>query len=260
MTIAVRAAAATHVGCIRRTNQDRFRSAAPLFVVADGMGGHAGGERASELALSGFDRFNGAAVVERESVVVAVREANAEIRRQAYLEPALEGMGSTVAGIALVRDRGLGALVVFNVGDSRVYRFRDATLEQISVDHSVVADLVAAGQIFPEQSSTHPERHVLTRALGVSDHLEVDSWLLAPLAGDRFLICSDGLTDEVFDDRIAVALAAGELPSDIVDALVARAVHAGARDNVTALVLDVVADEDRRTAVDDHDTLLRDRP
>ncbi|HET7486931.1 MAG TPA: protein phosphatase 2C domain-containing protein [Acidimicrobiales bacterium] len=241
--IAVRAAGTTHTGCVRRTNQDRYRSDAPVFVVADGMGGHAGGERASELALGGFDRFNGASVVEPESVLLALRETNAEIVRQARLQPALAGMGSTVAGLALVRVDGLVALAAVNVGDSRVYRWRRTAFEQISTDHSVVAELIAAGQLAPEQSSLHPERHVVTRALGIGADVEVDSWVLGPVAGDRFLVCSDGLTNELSDADIAALLSAHPSPPAAVEALVERALERGAKDNVTAHVVEVVPNE-----------------
>lgn len=241
VSLVVRAGAATHAGCVRRENQDRVRSAAPVFAVADGMGGHAGGGVASAVALGGFDRFDGARVVEPASVLLAVREANAEILRQASLDPALAGMGSTLAGVALARDRGTDTLAIFNVGDSRIYRLRDGTLEQISTDHSVVAELIAAGQLAPEDSTFHPERNVVTRALGVVDSVAVDSWLLPPRAGDRFLVCSDGLTNEVSRDELALALGSVTPPDAIVAALLAQALDRGAKDNVTALVLEVIA-------------------
>ncbi|MFP5371918.1 MAG: PP2C family protein-serine/threonine phosphatase [Actinomycetes bacterium] len=240
MTVAVQAGAATHAGCVRSDNQDHVRSAPPVFAVADGMGGHAGGEVASALALGAFDRFDGAGVVDPGSVLVAVREANTEILRQAEANPDLAGLGSTVVGVVLARKDGADAIAAFNVGDSRVYRLRHGALELISTDHSVVAELVASGRLAPGDASTHPDRHVITRALGVEPSVEVDTWLLVPEPGDRFLVCSDGLTNEVGGDDLAAQLEADRSPEEVAGALVALALDRGASDNVTALVVDVV--------------------
>jgi PPM family protein phosphatase len=261
--MAVRAGAATHTGCVRSDNQDHVRSTPPVFAVADGMGGHAGGEVASALALGAFDRFDGAGVVDPGSVLVAVREANTEILRQAEANPILAGMGSTVVGVALAREDGVEAIAAFNVGDSRVYRLRHGVLELISTDHSVVAELVANGRLAPEDAITHPDRHVITRALGVEPSVEVDTWLLVPEPGDRFLVCSDGLTNEVGTDDLAAELEADRSPEEVAGALVALALDRGASDNVTALVVEVVGvdapagphhDGDGTSEVDD-DTL-----
>jgi protein phosphatase len=147
-------------------------------------------------------------------------------------------MGTTVSGIAVVTEDGAPRWAVFNVGDSRVYRFADGELVQVTVDHSEVQELVDAGLLDPDEAARHPLRNLLTRALGSRELSEVDVWVLEPQPGERFLACTDGLTGELDDDAIAGILAAEDDPQAAAEALVAAAVSAGGRDNVTAVVVD----------------------
>ena len=240
------AGTATHTGRIRTSNQDAVGLVDDLFVVADGMGGHRGGEVASAEAvaamLAGFDRRDRAGLVE------VVRSANRTILERAALEPNLSGMGTTLCALAVVNSAsGDEALAVANIGDSRVYRYAVGELTQVSDDHSLVADLVRAGEISAEEAARHPQRNILTRALGIEADPVIDSWELEPVLGDRYLLCSDGLFNELDDDRLAEALAVGSV-QEVADRLVDEAVDNGGHDNVTVLVAEVVGGPEARDA------------
>jgi serine/threonine protein phosphatase PrpC len=255
LTIGVRWGAATDAGRVRELNEDSLLAEPPLFAVADGVGGHAAGEVASGLAVAGLGRFVGSPAVEAASVLAAVHEANAEIRAHAADQPSTasesqRGMGSTVVGLALSWVDGAGAagagggtdsVLVFNVGDSRAYRRSGGQLTQVSRDHSLVDELLRAGHITPEEAAVHPHRSVITRALGAAEEVDVDSWHLDALVGDRYLLCSDGLTNEVAVDALARVLASVSDPQEAAQQLVALALEHGGRDNVTAVVVDVAA-------------------
>ena len=230
--------AATHVGRVRHSNQDDHGSAEGLYVLADGMGGHRGGEVAAALAVSTtLDSFNGSS---RTGLVRAVAAANQAIMERSLVDENLLGMGTTICAIAaVVGELGLDGLAVVNVGDSRVYHYSSGVLIQVTEDHSLVADLVRAGDLTAEEAARHPQRNILTRALGIEDDPVVDTWELLPVVGDRYLLCSDGLFNELTDDRITEILAKYTDPGMAANELVDRAVDAGGHDNVTVLVVDV---------------------
>ena len=225
------------MGRVRSTNQDDFGVGDDIFVLADGMGGHRGGEVASAEAVAGvLSSFDDRT---RAGLARAVDRANQAVFGRAAGDVDLFGMGTTLCALALVRGEGVDALAVANVGDSRVYRYGDGRLTQISDDHSLVADLVRAGDLTEEEAARHPQRNILTRALGIEPALSVDTWELPALAGDRYLLCSDGLFNELSDDRITGLLEGDNNPELTAAALVRAAVDAGGHDNVTALVVDV---------------------
>jgi len=230
--------AATHVGRVRHSNQDDHGSAEGLYVLADGMGGHRGGEVAAALAVSTtLDSFNGSS---RTGLVRAVVAANQAIMERSLVDENLLGMGTTICAIAaVVGELGLDGLAVVNVGDSRVYHYSSGVLIQVTEDHSLVADLVRAGDLTAEEAARHPQRNILTRALGIEDDPVVDTWELLPVVGDRYLLCSDGLFNELTDDRITEILSQYTDPRVAANELVDRAVDAGGHDNVTVLVVDV---------------------
>ncbi len=230
--------AATHVGRVRHSNQDDHGSAEGLYVLADGMGGHRGGEVAAALAVSTtLDSFNGSS---RTGLVRAVVAANQAIMERSLVDENLLGMGTTICAIAaVVGESGLDGLAVVNVGDSRVYHYSSGVLIQVTEDHSLVADLVRAGDLTAEEAARHPQRNILTRALGIEDDPVVDTWELLPVVGDRYLLCSDGLFNELTDDRITEILSQYTDPRVAANELVDRAVDAGGHDNVTVLVVDV---------------------
>ncbi len=228
--------AATAVGQ-REDNQDRYLAAPPVFAVADGMGGHAGGAAAAEAVVEALSSLTGAETTTVEAIRLALQRADGEIR--AFQGPDRAGAGTTVAGVALV-DEGEGPQwAVFHVGDSRVYRWHEGRLEQVTTDHSVVQELIDAGYISDESAATHPQRHIITRALGVGPRPDVDVVLSPVVSGDRFLACSDGLTGELGDDRITELLTTAGDPQQAADALAAAADAQGARDNATVTVVGV---------------------
>lgn len=231
--------AATSVGRVRQVNEDSYLARAPLFVVADGMGGHGGGNVASRIAIEEMSACVPLRPLFAEAVLTALEHAN----RQIIERDKANRMGTTVTGLAGLETAGGDHLMVFNIGDSRVYRLADHRLEQLTVDHSEVQELVLAGVITREQARTHPRRNVVTRALGSESGLRPDHWLLPAVTGDRYLICSDGLFSELPDDVILRLLAAGA-PQQAAEALVMAANDAGGHDNVTVVVVDIDADDD----------------
>ena len=243
-SVRLEAGTATHTGRIRASNQDAVGMVDDLFVVADGMGGHRGGEVAAAEAVGvlmvGLERSD------RAGLVAAVRAANRSILERAAVEPDLSGMGTTLCALAVVDSlTGDDALAVANIGDSRVYRFAAGYLDQVSDDHSLVADLMRAGEITAEEAARHPQRNILTRALGIEADPLIDSWDLVPVHGDRYLLCSDGLFNELDDERLAEVLSKGSV-QEVADRLVDEAVDNGGHDNVTVLVAEVVAGPEPR--------------
>ncbi len=248
--VMLRAGASTSAGRVRTNNQDRFLVIDNrLFVVADGMGGHVGGEVAAQLTVEALGRLAPESDLLRTDAVVAqVETANIAILARATNEPELRGMGTTVTGIAVVEgdDTTPALLLVINVGDSRTYWLRGGELEQLSDDHSVVGELQREGKLSALDARTHKSRSVLTRALGVEPDVECDVLEIVPIVGDRFLICSDGLPTELTDQTIAATLRQLRDPQEAAAALVREAVDHGGRDNVTVLVVDVVSGLDGR--------------
>ncbi len=235
----LRIAAETHVGVARANNQDSYATAPGLVVVADGMGGHRGGEVASAIAAKEMIRRFDAPVL--EALVTGVEHANRRILDEAAADPNLHGMGTTVVALGLIEVEDGVALGAINVGDSRMYRLTGNVLEQLTEDHSLVEALVREGRITPAEAEVHPQRNIVTRALGVIEHVEVDSFHFVPRIGDRYLLCSDGLFNEVDAQTIATILATEADPDVAVKQLVAAANQGGGRDNITTVIADIVA-------------------
>jgi len=238
MSIQLNIGAHSHVGQLRSMNQDSFLIDGPLAIVADGMGGHRGGEVASHIAVETLnDRFTDSSLT---SLVEGFTAANSEIIARASADPELQGMGTTMCAIAPVMYESKELLAVINVGDSRVYRLINGVLQQVTVDHSLVESMVREGRLPPAEAEVHPQRNIVTRALGAQPWVEVDQFILEPEVGHRYLLCSDGLTDEVTDEQITNILATVEAPGAAVDALVAAANSGGGRDNITCVIVDVI--------------------
>jgi protein phosphatase len=246
--------AASDVGLVREVNEDAFLVAPPVFVVADGMGGHDRGDVAARivveqfaaLAETGYDQGQGPEAVTATLQACQDRIAAYDAEHRAAGEH--DFSAGTTAVVALLIEQPSAAAggpaepmwLLANLGDSRVYRFNDTVLEQVSVDHSVVQELVDAGTITAADAASHPQRHVITRALGGQGSVQADFFVL-PLAGaERLLLCSDGVSGMIDDAAIADILARTSDPRDAADRLVAAAVAAGGRDNATAVVVDVV--------------------
>lgn len=230
---------ATHVGLVRDHNEDALYVGRRLWVVADGMGGHAAGEVASREALAVIARLDSEAPVDRARVVAACEEASSELIRQARRHLGRRGMATTVTGV--VAPDASGAWLVFNVGDSRTYRLAGGRLTQVTVDHSEVQALLDRGLLTPEEARSHPMRNIVTQCLGspLAPNPDVFFVILAP--GDRLLLCSDGLSGMVADDVIATLLGRGDDPQATAEALVEAAVAGGGRDNVTVIVIEADA-------------------
>ncbi len=233
------AGAASHTGLVREHNEDSALNTQSLFAVADGMGGHAAGEVASRLAIARMMQLVENPELGSPDIVEAIAAANADIRDSGARDAGRLGMGTTLTGLALVGPADAPSWVVFNVGDSRVYRFADDELTQLTVDHSEVEELVAAGQLSAEEAKRYPRRNVVTRSLGSSPPPKPDVWPLPLIVGERFVICSDGLNLEVDNDELAAILRAEPDSQRAADRLVAAAVAAGGRDNVTVIVVTV---------------------
>ncbi len=239
--------AATDVGLVREVNEDAFLVAPPVFVVADGMGGHDRGDIASaivveefrRLADEGYDPARGPAVVAETFLGCQARIADYDAGQRA--QGARDFHAGTTAVVALlIEQSGEPKWLLANLGDSRVYKYNHGRLEQVSVDHSLVQELVDAGTITASDALVHPERHVITRALGGSGSTDADFFVLPLSAAERLVLCSDGVSGMIDDRHIEGILAAAEDPRDAADQMVAAAVAAGGRDNATAVVVDVV--------------------
>ncbi len=234
-----RVAARTDTGRRRVHNEDVFVCDPPLYAVADGMGGAQAGELASQLAAAALSERAPDARGE-DAVAELVREANRRIFTRSLEDPAASGMGTTVTAALL--DETSGTAAIGHVGDSRAYRVRDGALEQLTVDHSVVAELVRAGRLTEEEALEHPYRSAITRALGTEEDVDVDTLTVALQAGDVYLLCSDGLTSMVRDDEIAALVSDhGDDPDALAGALVDAANAAGGDDNVTVVLFEIVS-------------------
>ncbi len=227
--------AATDRGRVRRLNEDALLAHPPVYLVADGMGGHAAGDGASQVTVAEFAALAGRDAVTPQDVQACFLRAAARVRDA--VGPGRTG-GTTVAGAAVSLHGGEPYWLVFNVGDSRVYRLSDGVLEQVTVDHSVVQELIDSGRLRPQDAEAHPDRHVVTRAVGTGSVPDPDYWLLPAGRTDRILLCSDGLTQELDDDAIRYLLMDQVDPDAAAQMLVQAAVEAGGRDNVTVVVVD----------------------
>ncbi|WP_368496423.1 PP2C family serine/threonine-protein phosphatase [Herbiconiux sp. A18JL235] len=237
-------AALTDKGTKRAMNEDSALSEMPLFVVADGMGGHSAGDIASRAVVTRLSGITDA-VTDAATIEKALAEALDDIDKVG--DESVLGTGTTVTGVALAEIDDDLAWLVFNIGDSRVYLFDGDELRQLTTDHSVVQELLDAGLITREQAEHHPDSNVITRAVGFHERPVPDYETLPVAAGQRILVCSDGLTKELTDYGIKHYLATTSTPERAVDELVAAALANGGRDNVTVVVLDVESDQ----AVDD---------
>jgi len=220
----------------RATNEDTALALRGVYVVADGMGGHEAGEVASGMAIETVRALAGT-TPDLETVRTTLRAAHARLRDL----PSSTGRrpGTTMTGVILTEHEDLPCWIVLNVGDSRTYRMAGGVLEQVTRDHSEVAELVASGVVAAEEASRYPRRHVVTRVLGGgAPEVDPDLWMFPVSPGDRMLVCSDGLTDELTDARIEAALRATPDPQDAADRLVGEALAAGGADNITAVVVD----------------------
>ena len=224
----------TDIGCLRDHNEDSLVVTPPLFAVADGMGGHAAGEVASEIAVRVLSEL-APEHPDGEALGRAIEEANRAVIQAAREGRGRQGMGTTMTAAMLEGER----LVIAQVGDSRAYLLHQGKLQQLTRDHSLMADMIEAGQLTPEEARTHPQRSVITRALGSDAHLHPDIYEINVETGDRLLICSDGLSGMIFDDQIESTLRRVQDPQRCASQLVNEAIAAGGHDNVTVIVADV---------------------
>ena len=249
-------ARASDTGKKRRRNEDSFVVAPPLFAVADGMGGAQAGEIASRLAAAALEEADSGSLAGAEKVVSLIREANRRVYERAASDPATSGMGTTVTVALVEGDR----VTIGHVGDSRAYLLRDGELEQLTEDHSLVNELLKSGKLSREEADVHPQRSVITRAVGTDPDVDVDAFTVDASEGDVFLLCSDGLTDMVEDQDILDVVERHRDDLDrVTKALVSAANRGGGEDNITVIAFSIAADgEDtvRMTAQgDDEDTL-----
>ncbi len=240
--------AASHVGMLRQQNEDAFIAEANVFAVADGMGGHNAGEVASAFAIAGLQQAANVGFTSAASLVTAINGANETIHQASGGPSEHRGMGTTLTALVPLPDTDgePPRVVVANVGDSRAYLWRGNELKQVSADHSYVQELLSEGLITAAEARTHPRRNIVTRALGIEGDVNADAWVLPMVVGDRYVLCSDGLVDEVDDDQIALILRAQVHPQGAANQLVQVANDNGGRDNITVVVVDIV---DEVTAV-----------
>jgi PPM family protein phosphatase len=247
-------AVATHTGRKRRRNEDAYVFEPPLFAVADGMGGARAGDLASRLAAAAVKagEVDGSG---KERVVALIQQANSSVYKRSSEDAEAAGMGTTMT-VALVED----SVVTFgHVGDSRAYILRDGALEQLTEDHSLVAELVRVGKLSPEEAESHPQRSVVTRILGTDPDVDVDTFTVDGHAGDVFLICSDGLTTMIGDDDIGRVLTERRSLDDAAKELVQLANKAGGEDNITVVAFDLT-DEPQEPGEPDEQTLEQTLP
>jgi protein phosphatase len=222
----------TDTGRQRRENEDSAYVHAPLFVVADGMGGAQAGEVASRIAVETFEQAPESSGPPEARLAQLVRDANHRIHDRSRSEQSRAGMGTTLTAAYLDDAR----LTIAHVGDSRAYLFRDGELTRLTQDHSLVDELVRQGKLTEEQAAEHPQRSIITRALGPEPEVDVDTWTYPVRAGDLLLLCSDGLTSMISEDRVAEILTEAHSLQRAADALIREANEAGGRDNITVVL------------------------
>jgi serine/threonine protein phosphatase PrpC len=230
-----RAASITDPGRKRRHNEDAFVFEPPLFAIADGMGGAQAGEVASRLAAAAL-RESGAHAGGEHRIADLIQEANRRVYDRSSTDPNTSGMGTTIT-VALVED---GRVAFGHVGDSRAYLIRDGEMEQITEDHSLVNELMKSGKLTAEEAETHPQKSVITRALGTDPDVDVDTFTIEAVTGDVFLLCSDGLTDMVDEETILdlVERNRGDIDA-MLKALVREANRGGGEDNITMVAFEI---------------------
>jgi protein phosphatase len=255
----VRSASVTDTGRRRRHNEDAFVNEPPLFAVADGMGGAQAGELASGLAAAALRDESSELAGGEERVNDLIQEANRRVYERQSQDASASGMGTTMT-VAVVEN---GRVAIGHVGDSRAYLVRDGKLEQLTEDHSLVAELVRSGKLSPEEAEDHPQRSVITRALGTDPDVDVDVFSVETKSGDLFLLCSDGLTSMVDDETILreIERDRGDL-TKAAKALVRAANKGGGEDNITVVFFEITGDDGEHTVAlppieedEDEDTL-----
>jgi protein phosphatase len=245
--------ATTDVGMVRQQNEDAFLAEENLYVVADGMGGHNAGEVASELAVTTVKAGAKSGIHSMEQFRELVQQANTAIYTASLDDSTQSGMGTTLTAMAVVPGEEPRVLVA-NVGDSRTYLFRQGVLTRLSIDHSYVQELVNEGIITPEEARVHPRRNIVTRAMGIERSVMVDVFSHMVRTGDRVVLCSDGLVDEVADVEIATVLQQHTDPQETAEALVMVANANGGRDNTTVVVVDILDDISEPVELPEADT------
>ena len=249
-------ARASDTGRKRRRNEDSYVVAPPLFAVADGMGGAQAGEVASQLAAAVLEETDPGSLSGPERLISLIQEANRRVYERASSDPSTSGMGTTMT-VALVEPNGV---TIAHVGDSRAYRVREGHLEQLTEDHSLVNELLKSGKLSREEAEVHPQRSVITRAVGTDPDVDVDAFVVDASEGDIFLLCSDGLTDMVGDDDILETVEKHREDLDrVTKALVSAANRGGGEDNITVVAFTIAADGDDTVRMaarnpDDEDT------
>ena len=229
-------AVSSDTGRKRRRNEDSYVIAPPLFAVADGMGGAQAGEIASRLAAGALEETDLGAGSGEERVTSLIQEANRRVYERSNEDPSASGMGTTIT-VALVGDTGV---TIGHVGDSRAYRYRDGSIEQITEDHSLVNELMKSGKLSREEAETHPQRSVITRALGTDPDVDADTFTIEAKSGDVFLLCSDGLTDMVGEREIFELVELNRLDIDAaLKSLVRAANRSGGEDNITVVAFEI---------------------
>jgi PPM family protein phosphatase len=235
--------AGTDTGRQRRANEDSMLARAPLFVVADGMGGAQAGEVASRIAIEAFEPGVGDPAEPETALATLAQQANARIYELSHSHAEQAGMGTTLTAVYV----GEHEISIAHVGDSRAYRLRDGVFERLTEDHSLVDELIRQGRLTPEEAIEHPQRSVITRALGPEDVVDVDTRSYAARDDDVYLLCSDGLTTMLFEEQIAAALRTRATLREAGEALIAAANEAGGRDNITVVLLRVEELDTRAT-------------
>ena len=233
--------ATTDVGMVRQQNEDAYLAEENLYIVADGMGGHNAGEVASALAVTTVKAGSKSGIHTMEQFRELVQQANTAIYTASLDDSTQSGMGTTLTALAVVPGEEPRVLVA-NVGDSRTYLFRNGALSRLSVDHSYVQELVNEGILTPEEARVHPRRNIVTRAMGIERSVMVDVFTHLVRTGDRIVLCSDGLVDEVPDTDIATVLSQHSDAQETAEALVLVANANGGRDNTTVVVVDILDD------------------
>jgi protein phosphatase len=239
VTLGLTWAARTHVGLVRSNNEDAHVAGPTVFAVADGLGGHRAGDLASRLAVEAMERLAHLETRGPREVLAAVREARAAIAAAQREEPRRTGMATTLSALVVGTDKATDKMLTINIGDSRIYRLRGGELDQLTVDHSEVQEMLDRGLLQPEEAPSYPRRNVVTRVLHAMPDTTPDIWMVKPVPGDRYLVCTDGLHGPLRDALLAEILRAEPDPARATDALVEAALAAGGPDNVTVVLIDI---------------------
>ena len=245
----LRVAAATEVGRVRKHNEDSYITGERMWAVADGMGGQAAGATASRIAIQCLASYDKTGEIGQAQISALVEHINDKILQYSAKHPKTLGMGTTLAGMALMKLGGQDHWLIFNVGDSRVYLLANGVFRQETIDHSEVQELVNTGRIDQADARTHPNRNILTRCLGTPHSPTVGMRVVPCQPGDRVLVCSDGLTTEVDDGKIGIVLRTAVDPREAVNTLIKEALDSGGRDNISIIVVEI--DEEQEGLMED---------